>query len=749
MKTGSITYNGKNSLTDLGIYVTGSGSFDAAELDIDKYQVAGRNGDIIIPKNRYKNISVSYPAFIPKGFDGKVQSVRNWLRSAKTYARLEDTYDMDHFREALATGIQSFEPVNQNDAANFAVTFDCKPQRFLKTGETPLTIEPEAHSYSGEIVSFETVAVDDMTKAAVSLSPIQSLNGYDKPWAGGAGKNKFAYPYYDDRTTIANVGVTYNSDGSVKLNGTTNATFYLNFGANGHNDVTFPAGTYTVSGGIPNKMRIMVVKDGSYLTATDNTGKITITLDASAVIYFYGYATSGVTFNNETVYPQIESGSTVTTWTPYTNICPITGHDSATLNVTGKNLFSYNALTKEIYRANVQMMDTDPNALYLAGAQGNTDTLQLTVDSWANVYAATDLIFKTDTTVTFSCKLKNYTANCNGFVRLRYNSTKARSGSTTLQSFSFDDVGDYNIVLTGTVPAGNYVAIEFTPSSKSSQITLTQYDEVTDCQLEFGSVATSFKAPSLSSYPVTFTDQGTVYRGTFNWVTGKLIVTWKSVLGSALSWTWLTSGEGNLPVAFANTGDKAYGQANFLCSAYKVVDKFFRNLVSGETSGHETNSNIIVKNDAWTSKAEAEAGLADVQFVYELATPIEYTLTPAQVQTLLGLNNVWASDGTVQIEYADPFNVDNPTYFEARPLFEITNPAQNDMLNVNGKTITFLSSYTGTVTIDCETMDCFSGYTNLNYLISATDFPVLNEGVNIVTWSGSGTCTMKPRWWEL
>ena len=86
MKTGSITYNGKNSLTDLGIYVTGSCSFDAAELDIDKYQVAGRNGDIIIPKNRYKNISISYPAFIPMGFENKAQSVRNWLRSAKGYS---------------------------------------------------------------------------------------------------------------------------------------------------------------------------------------------------------------------------------------------------------------------------------------------------------------------------------------------------------------------------------------------------------------------------------------------------------------------------------------------------------------------------------------------------------------------------------------------------------------------------------------------------------------------------------------
>ena len=176
----SLTYNGMKS-TDLGVYVTGSGSFDAAEMDADKYEIAGRNGDLIIPKNRYKNIVVTYPAFIPKAFQEKAQSIRNWMRSAKAYARLEDTYDMEHYRLGLASGIQSFEPVNRNDASNFQLSFDCKPQRFLKTGETPLPIEPEAHSYSGEIVEFETVAVDDMTKAEVSLSPIQSGSGDPSP----------------------------------------------------------------------------------------------------------------------------------------------------------------------------------------------------------------------------------------------------------------------------------------------------------------------------------------------------------------------------------------------------------------------------------------------------------------------------------------------------------------------------------------------------------------------------------------
>ena len=137
------------------------------------------------------------------------------------------------------------------------------------------------------------------------------------------------------------------------------------------------------------------------------------------------------------------------------------------------------------------------------------------------------------------------------------------------------------------------------------------------------------------------------------------------------------------------------------------------------------------------------------QVVYELATPVEYTLSPQQLTTLLGQNVVWSDAGEITLTYAEPFNVENPTIFEARPLFIITNPNQGDALNVSGKTITFVDSYTGTVTIDCETMDCYAGFSNMNYLITATDFPVLGEGTSIVTWSGSGECKMIPRWWEL
>lgn len=138
MKIGYVTYNGVRS-DSLGIFLSGAGTFDAAELDATVYQIPGRNGDLIIPANRYKNIEVIYPAFVPNDFENRVQAVRNWMRSAEGYKRLQDNYDTDHFRMGMAVGVLEFTPAQQNKGANLQLVFNCKPQRFLLTGETELT----------------------------------------------------------------------------------------------------------------------------------------------------------------------------------------------------------------------------------------------------------------------------------------------------------------------------------------------------------------------------------------------------------------------------------------------------------------------------------------------------------------------------------------------------------------------------------------------------------------------------------
>lgn len=139
---GNLTFNG-TSARSLGVFVSGAGSYSAAALDFTQYQIPGRNGDLIIPNGRYQNIQITYPAFIPGKLPEKVQAVRNWIRSATSYARITDTYDTAHFREGFGVDIQEFAPV-RNEGANFQILFECKPQRFLISGQTAQTISTGA-----------------------------------------------------------------------------------------------------------------------------------------------------------------------------------------------------------------------------------------------------------------------------------------------------------------------------------------------------------------------------------------------------------------------------------------------------------------------------------------------------------------------------------------------------------------------------------------------------------------------------
>ena len=150
MKTGTLTWGGKNSLADFGLYVSGPGVHNAAEEDVTVFSIPGRNGDLIVSNNRYKNIEVSYPAFIPRSFSSMEQKIRSWLRKTPQYLDLTDTYDTTHFRKARAVGVLEFEPV-RSDAANVEIIFDCMPQRFLTSGDVDATFSAlgSAHVWGG------------------------------------------------------------------------------------------------------------------------------------------------------------------------------------------------------------------------------------------------------------------------------------------------------------------------------------------------------------------------------------------------------------------------------------------------------------------------------------------------------------------------------------------------------------------------------------------------------------------------
>lgn len=131
-------FKGK-SCREFGIYVSGSGTYNAPEPDVTSYEIPGRNGDLIISNGRYKNIVVSYPAFIRSQFRQNSARARAWLLSSDGYHRLSDDYHPYEFRLGRFMGPIDFDMRFLNRTGECVLSFDCKPQRFLTNGEEKRT----------------------------------------------------------------------------------------------------------------------------------------------------------------------------------------------------------------------------------------------------------------------------------------------------------------------------------------------------------------------------------------------------------------------------------------------------------------------------------------------------------------------------------------------------------------------------------------------------------------------------------
>lgn len=132
-------------LSDYGIFISGVGTYDAPERSVTAQSVPGRNGDLVIDNGRFENIKVTYPAFILSDFANNIKAARNYLGSIKGYARIEDTYHPDEFRMGVySSGLEVETSGHMSTQGKFSLVFNCKPQRFLTSGETPITVSSGA-----------------------------------------------------------------------------------------------------------------------------------------------------------------------------------------------------------------------------------------------------------------------------------------------------------------------------------------------------------------------------------------------------------------------------------------------------------------------------------------------------------------------------------------------------------------------------------------------------------------------------
>lgn len=138
----SFTFNGI-SAADYGVYVTDVNVFNSAERAVEYITIPGRNGSFALDHGRFENITVEYECALGQDTDvdfaTAISDFRNALAVAKGYQRLEDDMNPDEYRMAVfSKGLEA--PTLNQQTATFKVEFNCKPQRYLKSGETAISV---------------------------------------------------------------------------------------------------------------------------------------------------------------------------------------------------------------------------------------------------------------------------------------------------------------------------------------------------------------------------------------------------------------------------------------------------------------------------------------------------------------------------------------------------------------------------------------------------------------------------------
>lgn len=185
---------------------------------------------------------------------------------------------------------------------------------------------------SGSIASFPDGADNVPVEAlSVALEPVQDLHGQSAPYPAGGGKNKLP-PIAS--ATKSGVTVEATEDGEIWIHGTpTISSGHINFPNLATTPTSLDGNTVAVS---VNEKTVGVgfvlgSANGSLnLTLSDTVTTKTGTYTAGNHLFEINVRYDVGTINKK-YKVQLELGSTATAWSPYENICPITGHEAVNI----------------------------------------------------------------------------------------------------------------------------------------------------------------------------------------------------------------------------------------------------------------------------------------------------------------------------------------------------------------------------------------------------------------------------------
>ena len=290
----TIYFDGKSS-ADFGLIVEYFPESVHAARRGELIPIPGRNGVIVREDGAFDTYTQQYQVWFRNtmGRDTyqKARDVAEWLLSASGFCRLEDTYEPEHFRMARFVGPLSVETVLRNHG-RVTLEFDVQPQRYLKSGETPLTFSGGTTSTVTNPTQFEARPLLKFTDTSTAPEyVVQTLTMNDSRYIDNGGNIIVATPgstWYGNRVSNivdcsgkANARISgngfafYNSNGTVlKALGTSNT--YL-----AERIVTVPSGaTRIVVSGRSARLALQDPRPNPGASAVTING-ITVNLDFS------------------------------------------------------------------------------------------------------------------------------------------------------------------------------------------------------------------------------------------------------------------------------------------------------------------------------------------------------------------------------------------------------------------------------------------------------------------------------------
>ena len=484
----------------------------------------------------------------------------------------------------------------------------------------PHIVKPAA----APLQSFATDLAAPLKECKVRFEPKQDLHGYSNPWVGGTGKNLL-----DMSDSNIVVGSYINNSGVINSHG-----------SNFYNSKYIPVKVntdYTLSTNTAisycsfmeydeNKQFIQRTLFGA-ATPAITSETITTTANTAYVLIGSNVKSSTITLSNiKAISWQFEQGSTATSYEPYENICPISGWDGVEITRCGKNLYD--------------------GTISRLGFASNSDS--------ATGYA----ILTNNNLIGYYCKCKPgepmtvSRASGTSTSRFSIGFTKEIPSARTALYNMFLPLSNTNTNITMTAPDdAKYVCLYL--SNSDNDVSAAKI------QLEYGSVATEYEPyQPISAIPIDWTDSaGTVYGGYVDLVSGEVVAD-RMIKQLTSSANFVSTDDTNnvyvrdfLPI-----------KQNYypgLCT-HSIIWNGLGNAPSqpyielGVRSSATLNW-IGIKAALNISTIQEFKDWLDTQTVMvivPLATPVTYQLTPTQLKTLCGTNNIWSNaNDNISVSY--------------------------------------------------------------------------------------------------